>query len=385
MPWILVSALALTLVSAPTNPSRGGELDAAVKIAGGDVEVRVRHKDGRPAADIQVRLLYARQFTTAASRTDSDGRWLSTVTRPGPYEVIVEAESEDDQDVRLSFTALGGAEANAIPWTTLAFGIACLISGMALFFVPKPTFPTRACKSTGVGLLASAGVGLLGWSAWAYWSQATPNAVPVGPDVAASTREFLRNREVKPLSEPLERLLADTTKELVKTHPHPLLGKRAPDFELVDHQSQARRLHEQLKKGPVVLIFYYGYHCNHCVGQLFAVHDDIAKIRELGAEVIAVSADPPEWTCERFKQYGPFAFPVLSDPGNKVAQVYGVFQPAVGKTPDDLQHGTFVIGRDGLVHWTQYGYEPFTGNHTLLHELAKLQGRLPSAQIMDRK
>ena len=50
----------------------------------------------------------------------------------------------------------------------------------------------------------------------------------------------------------------------------------------------------------MVLVFYYGYHCNHCVGQLFALHDDISKFRELGAEVVAVSADPPEWTRERW-------------------------------------------------------------------------------------
>jgi thioredoxin-dependent peroxiredoxin len=166
----------------------------------------------------------------------------------------------------------------------------------------------------------------------------------------------------------------------VKTHPHPLLGQPAPDFELTDHEQKIWRLRERLDKGPVVLVFYYGYHCNHCVGQLFAVHADIAIFREMGAEVLAVSADPPEWTRARFKQYGEFAFPVLSDPGNKVAQLYGVFQPASGKTPEDLQHGTFVIGRDGIVHWTQYGYEPFTGNATLLYELARLEQRLPAGK-----
>ena len=76
----------------------------------------------------------------------------------------------------------------------------------------------------------------------------------------------------------------------------------------------------------------------------------------------AVSADPPELTRERFRQYGEFAFPVLSDPGNKVAGLYGVYRPASGEAPEDLQHGTFVIGRDGCVHWVNTGNSPFTAS-----------------------
>ncbi len=71
---------------------------------------------------------------------------------------------------------------------------------------------------------------------------------------------------------------------------------------------------------------------------------------------------------------------MLADPGNKIGQVYGVYRPASGDAPEDLQHGTFVIGRDGRVHWAHYGYEPFTGNRTLLHELARLEGRLPAGK-----
>src|SRR5262249_13085079 len=132
-------------------------------------------------------------------------------------------------------------------------------------------------------------------------------------------------------------------------------------------------------RGPVVLVFYYGYYCNHCVAQLFALHEDVKKFRELGAEVIAVSADPPELTRQRFERSGAFAFPVLADPGHKAAQRYGVFRPAAGNVPEELRHGTFVIGRDGRVHWAYRGSEPFTGNATLLYELARLEGRLPAA------
>ena len=95
--------------------------------------------------------------------------------------------------------------------------------------------------------------------------------------------------------------------------------------------------------------------------------------------MVAISADPPQQTRERFQQYGEFSFPVLSDPGNKVAQKYGVFHPAREGREEVLWHGTFVIGRDGVVAWAQFGDEPFTQNRTLLYELARLEGRLPES------
>jgi peroxiredoxin len=227
--------------------------------------------------------------------------------------------------------------------------------------------------------LLTAGVGLLGWSAWQRWLETSTPAAPADPDVAGAARAYLRDKEVKPLSEPLERLLSEAASKRVETQSHPLLGQPAPDFELSDSRQKSCRFRERLARGPVVLVFYYGYYCNHCVAQLFALHDDLAKFRELGAEVLAVSADPPELTRLRFRQYGDFAFPVLSDPGNKVARVYGVFKPAAGERDEDQQHGTFVIGRDGRVAWAHTGYAPFTGNPTLLYELARLEGRLPQS------
>jgi peroxiredoxin len=133
-----------------------------------------------------------------------------------------------------------------------------------------------------------------------------------------------------------------------------------------------------LKNGPVILVFYYGYYCNHCVSQLFALDKDLEKFRELGVTVVAVSADSPERTRERFKQYGSFSFPVLSDPGNKVAEQFETYVRNVkdGKGGDQL-HGTFVITRKGAIAWTHRGDGPFTGNRTLLIEAARSEGRLP--------
>jgi peroxiredoxin len=368
-------------------------LEGAVKVSGAEVQVQVRHDDGSPAAGVTVRLLYGRQQTIAVARTDGQGLWAHTVSQTGAYEAIIETGPRPNDMIRLPFSVLEREEATSadrFPSVTEFAALGCLLGALLLLILEMTKAHRRGDASVHLGrlpllvmaALVTAGIVLLSWSAWGYWQQpAVARTRPsTGPDVARAARDYLHKRKVKPLSLPLADLLADTKIELVKTQPHPLLGHVAPDFELTDHRQESWHLQQRLRRGPVVLVFYYGYHCNHCVGQLFALNDDIQKFRELGAEVVAVSADPPELTQERFRQYGTFAFPVLTDPGNKIAQAYRVYQPASEKAPDELQHGTFVIGSDGRMAWAQYGSEPFTGNRTLLHELARLQGRLPKTK-----
>lgn len=230
-------------------------------------------------------------------------------------------------------------------------------------------------------LLVAAGLGLFWW--FAFHKQ-TPTAA--AEDVAREARDYLRKHKVAPLSGSLQKILTDAVRapdQLVRTQEHRLLAERAPEFQLADQDGKTCKLQELVDGGPVVLVFYYGYHCNHCVSQLFDLSEDAALFRELGARVVAVSADPPELTRQRFKQYGAFGFPVLSDPGNQVAQAYRVFTPAQGGKQEDLLHGTFVIDRDGVVQWVNVGDAPFSGNQTLLYQLAKLEGRLPSLRLND--
>jgi peroxiredoxin len=217
------------------------------------------------------------------------------------------------------------------------------------------------------------------------WNNSWPETAAVQPAACAAratggsqeAREYLKSKNVSPLSGRLEEDLAGPAQFYVPSQFHPLLSQSAPPFELPDSSGQPWKLGAALARGPVVLVFYYGSYCSHCVGQLLAVHDDIERFRALGATVVAVSADPPETTRERFRRYGALAFPVLSDPGHQIAQRYGVFRPARPGRPESLEHGTFVIGRDSKIRWSHRGDEPFTGNRTLLYEIARVEGRLP--------
>jgi peroxiredoxin len=195
----------------------------------------------------------------------------------------------------------------------------------------------------------------------------SPRAVE--PNLAKEAEADLEARQFKPLSGPLATLVEDSTFEGVPTQVHPLLGESAPEFTLKDSDDKPRSLVEFRKKGPAVLVFYYGYTCNHCVSQLFGLSKDIEKFRELGAEVIAISPDETQLTRTRYDTYGAFAFPVLSDPKNRIAEQYGAFD----RKAEEPTHATFVVSREGKVVWAYRGEEPFTNNRTLLVELFRVE------------
>ena len=73
------------------------------------------------------------------------------------------------------------------------------------------------------------GVGLLVWTAVLSLKPPAANA-----DLAEGAREYLRERQVVPLSGDLEKLLADPKQPLVPSQDYPLLDKPAPPFELPD-------------------------------------------------------------------------------------------------------------------------------------------------------
>jgi peroxiredoxin len=176
----------------------------------------------------------------------------------------------------------------------------------------------------------------------------------------------------------LEELADPLAPPRVATQSHPLLGQSSPDFTLVDQDGKPWHLHKQLDQGPVVLVFYLGYFCNACVHDLFELNADLEKFGSLGAQVVAISADSSETTRAQFQKYGKFGFTVLSDPEHVVAGQYGLFQPAQEKQAEVLQHGTFILSREGQVRWVSRGDTPFRANNALLWEVAVMEQKLPA-------
>ena len=80
-----------------------------------------------------------------------------------------------------------------------------------------------------------------------------------------------------------------------------------------------------------------------------AYRDRYARVTEKGAQVVAISTDDVE-TLKKFKESLSAPFPMLSDPGGKVAAQYGGVM-AEGYA----NRATFVVHQDGTIGHTAEG------------------------------
>ncbi len=148
-------------------------------------------------------------------------------------------------------------------------------------------------------------------------------------------------------------------------HPSP-----APNWALRNADGESVSL-EDYKGRPVVVIFYLGAGCLHCIAQLNTFAPAAADFEKAGLALVAVSTESVEGlkkTLEKSASSEGFPFPVLADPSLDVFKNYRAF--------DDFEemplHGTFLIDGNGLVRWQDISYEPFTDVDFLLKESRRL-------------
>jgi len=151
------------------------------------------------------------------------------------------------------------------------------------------------------------------------------------------------------------------------------LGVKAPDFQALDADSVIFKLASAIEKGPVVLIFYRGNWCPVCNKHLGQVQDSLLLISEMGATVVAVSPEKPEYL-EKMTDKTGADFRLLYDEGYKISDAYEVtFTPKkrqmimyntflnanLKKThSDDSQRlpipATYIINSEGTITWRQF-------------------------------
>ncbi len=126
-------------------------------------------------------------------------------------------------------------------------------------------------------------------------------------------------------------------------------GKRAPAFTLTADDGSKVRLSEQ-KGSPVVLYFYPKDDTPGCTKEACAFRDAEKKLMKLGAKVFGVSPDDVE-SHEKFRDKYNLNFPLLADPGHKVADKYGAWREKnmYGKKSMGIQRCTYVIDANGKV------------------------------------
>jgi peroxiredoxin len=147
----------------------------------------------------------------------------------------------------------------------------------------------------------------------------------------------------------------------------PQPGEPAPDFTLPSTQGDIS-LRDLAAEKKVVLAFYSEDATPICSSEVATLKEDYDLIRELGAEVVAVSADSLA-SHEAFAQrLGGFPFPLASDSDLLATHLYHV--------PDDTgkrsRRAVFVIDRGGTVLHAIGWYQP--DNVTQYEEIFRALG-----------
>jgi thioredoxin-dependent peroxiredoxin len=122
------------------------------------------------------------------------------------------------------------------------------------------------------------------------------------------------------------------------------VGEVAPEFSLPGTGGSVYTL-SQFRGTPVVLVFYPGDDTPVCTKQLNTYNDDLSQFAELGAQVLAISAQDVE-SHEKFATKHGFAFPLLADTKKETAGAYGTLGPL-----GFPRRSVFVVDGTGVIRY----------------------------------
>jgi peroxiredoxin Q/BCP len=122
------------------------------------------------------------------------------------------------------------------------------------------------------------------------------------------------------------------------------IGIEAPNFKLIDQDGVERQLTDYRGKSTVVIFFYPKDYTPVCTLEAIAFRDSYKEFREVGAEVIGISADEPQ-SHASFCDSNNLPFRLLTDKNNVVRDLYGA-SSIFGNIGSRV---TYVIDKSGIV------------------------------------
>jgi peroxiredoxin len=144
-----------------------------------------------------------------------------------------------------------------------------------------------------------------------------------------------------------------------KWEPYP-----APTLDVKDSAGKQVTL-DQFKGKNVILVFYLGQECAHCMKQLHDIANKKDDWSRLDTVVLAVSSTPSAKNAEALKAFGDLPVQILSDNDHVNAHRFHSY--------DDFEemelHSTILIDKLGRVYWARTGGEPFGDMAFLIKQL----------------
>lgn len=121
------------------------------------------------------------------------------------------------------------------------------------------------------------------------------------------------------------------------------IGEPAPDFELESNIGEKVMLSSYFGKKKIILFFYVKDNTPGCTSEAIGIKNIYPEISDK-YEVIGINHDSVE-SHAAFCQKHELPFKILSDPGKKIASLYG----AKGSLGMYTRRITFLIGLDGKI------------------------------------
>jgi peroxiredoxin len=126
---------------------------------------------------------------------------------------------------------------------------------------------------------------------------------------------------------------------------------------------------------PVILLFYLGFGCVHCMEQLQAFSPLTDEFAQAGISLLGIGTDSVEDLRDSLahppKGRSTIKFPLLADDTLDTFRAYRAY--------DDFEeqplHATLLVDGAGRVLWQEISYEPFTNARFLLKESQRLLGQ----------
>jgi peroxiredoxin len=185
-------------------------------------------------------------------------------------------------------------------------------------------------------------------------------------DITAQTRNLVQPERLELNERAIAELFASGIEDkLLKA------GEPAPAFALPDANGKLVRSADLLALGPLVVCFFRGRWCPYCVTELETWRDLFPAVRERGALLVAISPQTVRQNDFTVTQHT-LPFPLLRDEGAAVAAGFGAAYSVPGSMQSYYRSilvnipfingeqswrlplpATFVIGRDGVIRWSQ--------------------------------
>jgi len=138
----------------------------------------------------------------------------------------------------------------------------------------------------------------------------------------------------------------------------PQVGDKAPDFTLPDTDLKPRNIRE-FQGQKVVMAFFVGAFTSVCTKEMCAFRDSMARLIDLKAQVIGLSANDP-FSNRAFAEKNHLSFPILSDVNREVIKLYNLESPdfagIIGYSV--AKRSIFVLDRKGVVRYTWITEDP---------------------------